>query len=129
MTSESLWSYYRHEVNDSAIEIHNDGNKINKDKTITNESLEYKRKKWGNTPHDSNTLNAEVVVLLKYLSKFWKFLDLPLINYETELDLSWSKECIISEMSITPKYLSLIAVSFGNTKDYMIENLKTMQND
>ena len=27
---------------------------------------------------------------------------MPLISCETELDLSWSKECIISEISITP---------------------------
>ena len=27
---------------------------------------------------------------------------MPLINDETELDLSWSKECIISEISVRP---------------------------
>ena len=27
---------------------------------------------------------------------------MPLTNYELKLDLSWSKECIISEISITP---------------------------
>ena len=27
---------------------------------------------------------------------------MPLINYEIEIDLSWSKECIIPEISITP---------------------------
>ena len=38
---------------------------------------------------------------LKYLSNFWRFRDLPLINCEIELDLSWSKESIISEISKT----------------------------
>ena len=28
---------------------------------------------------------------------------MPLINFEIELDLSWSQECIISEISITPR--------------------------
>ena len=28
---------------------------------------------------------------------------MPLINYEIELDLSWSKECIISTILITPR--------------------------
>ena len=37
------------------------------------------------------------------MSNFWRSLDLPLINYETELDLSWSKECIIPKISITPR--------------------------
>ena len=37
------------------------------------------------------------------MSNFWKFLDLPFINCEIELDLSWSKECILSEISIAPR--------------------------
>ena len=32
-----------------------------------------------------------------------KFLDLPLINWEIEFDLSWSKKCIIFEISKIPK--------------------------
>ena len=56
-----------------------------------------------NTPNDNNTLDTEVVVPLKYLSNFLGFLDLPLINCEIELDLSWSNKCIISEITITPR--------------------------
>ena len=37
------------------------------------------------------------------MSKFWRPLDLLLINCEVELDLSLSKECIISEMSVPPR--------------------------
>ena len=48
-------------------------------------------------------INAEVVVPLKYLSSFWGFFYLTLIHCEIELDLSWSKECILSEVSITPE--------------------------
>ena len=44
--------------------------------------------------------DAEVVVPLKYLSNFWRSLDLPLINCEIEIDLSWPKQCIIPEISI-----------------------------
>ena len=54
-------------------------------------------------PNNNNILDAEVVVPLKYLSNFWRSLDLPLINCEIELDLSWSKECIISEISKTSR--------------------------
>ena len=43
----------------------------------------------------------EVVVPLKYLSNFWKSLDLPLINCEIELDFSWSRYCVIIEISRT----------------------------
>ena len=37
------------------------------------------------------------------MSNFWRFLDLLLINCEIELELSWSKTCIISEILITPR--------------------------
>ena len=37
------------------------------------------------------------------LRNFRRFLYLPLINCEIELDLSWSKNGIISEISITPR--------------------------
>ena len=39
------------------------------------------------------------------MGNFWRFIDLPLINCEIELDLPWSKECIITEISITPEVL------------------------
>ena len=33
------------------------------------------------------------MVPLKYLSNFWRTLEMPLINYELELILNWSKDC------------------------------------
>ena len=59
----------------SAIEINNDGNKINNEKTIS-KSFEYKTKIIGSTTNDNNTLSTEVAVPLKYLINFWRFLDL-----------------------------------------------------
>ena len=103
MTSRSLWNYYRGEVNDDENETGNANNKINNDKIITSKSFEYKTKTIGKTPDDNNTLDTEVVNPLKFaLSNSWRFLNLPLINCEIEFDLSWSKECIISEKLITP---------------------------
>ena len=64
--------------------------------------FECKSKIIGIAPDDKNTLDPEVVVPLNYFSKFGSFPDLPLINYEISFDLLWSKECIISEISITP---------------------------
>ena len=98
-TFGSLWNHYRGEINDSANE-NNDGNnyRIINNKTARSKSLEYKTKITGRTPNDNNILDAEVAVLSKYLSNFWRSLDLPLTNYERELDLSWSRYCIISEI-------------------------------
>ena len=71
MTSGSLWNFYRDEINDDTNENDDDGNKIINNKTITSKYFEYKTKILGRIPDDNNTLNAEVVVPLKYLSNFW----------------------------------------------------------
>ena len=35
------------------------------------------------------------MVPLKYLSNFWRTLEMPLINCEVELILNWSANCVI----------------------------------
>ena len=35
------------------------------------------------------------MVLLKYLSNFWGILEIPLINCEVNLILTWSPNCVI----------------------------------
>ena len=97
MTSGSLWNYYGDitDVGDNA----SDG-----------KSFIYITKIVGNTPEkpgnegDTNrlpvpTLNIEVTIPLKYLSNFLKSLDLPLINCEIELDLTWTKDCVLIEQN------------------------------
>ena len=91
MTSGNLWNYYRDKINNDENENDVNNNGIKNNKTMTSKLFEYKRKKIGRTPNDNNTLDTEVVVPLKYLSNFWRFLDLPLINSEIELGLSLSK--------------------------------------
>ena len=46
-------------------------NRINNNKTITGISFEFKTKLIVSTPNDNDTLNAEVVVPLKFLDTFW----------------------------------------------------------
>ena len=97
MISGSLRNYYRDEVNDSANETDDNDNKINNNKIITNKSFEYNTKIIRSTSNTNNILNAEVFVSLKYLSNFWRSLDLPLINRQIELDFTWTKNCLISK--------------------------------
>ena len=67
-------------------------NRINNNKTTTSKSFEYKTKVIGSMPNNSNNiLDTVAFVPLKYLSNFWRSLDLPLINCELELDLKWIK--------------------------------------
>ena len=99
MTSVSFWNYYRDEVNDSANENNDaDDFRINNNKTATSKSFQYKTKSIGNTPNN-NKLDAEIIVPLKYLSNFWRSFDFPLIKFEIELDLLWSRYWVISEIS------------------------------
>ena len=62
--------------------------RINNKKTTIKRSFECQAKIIGSTPADKNTLDREVIVSLKYLSNFWRSLDLPLINWQIELDLT-----------------------------------------
>ena len=83
----NLWNYRRDEVNDDANENNVANNyKINNNKTATSKSFEFKTKIMESKPDDNNTLETEVIVPLKYLSNFWRSLDLPWINCEIELD-------------------------------------------
>ena len=41
---------------------------------------------------------VEIAVPLKYLSNFWRTINIPLINCEVSLILTWSKECVITSM-------------------------------
>ena len=43
----------------------------------------------GNTPADGDRRNAEIAVPLKYLSNFWRTLEMSLINSENNLKLEW----------------------------------------
>ena len=40
----------------------------------------------------------EIAVPLKYLSNFWKTLDIPLINCEASLTLTWSANCVVTSL-------------------------------
>ena len=90
--SGSLWQYYSDNSNDNIAE---------------SESFKSKIKIEGKTADNDNTKNAEIVVLLKYLNNFWRTPEIPLINCEIVLDITWSKKCVISsavgktEFSIT----------------------------
>ena len=75
-TSGSLYQYYRDDPNDNITQ---------------SESFKSKIKITGKTPAAGNTKDVEIIVPLKYLSNFWRTLEMPLINCEVELILTWSK--------------------------------------
>ena len=53
---------------------------------------------------DKNTKYVEIVVPLNYLSKFWRTLEMLLINCEVNLILTWSPTCVISSATGETKF-------------------------
>ena len=104
-TLGSLWQYYRDDPND----------KISK-----SESFKCKIKKiTGKTHATGNTKDLKIAVPLKYLSNFWKTLEMQLVNYEINLILTLSEDCVISsatgkitfKIKDTKLYLSVVTLS------------------
>ena len=88
-TSGSLWQYYKDNP---------------KDNITQSESFKSKIKTTGKTPAAGNTKDVEIIVPLKYLRNFWKTLEMPLINCEVNLILTWSLSCVISSATAETKF-------------------------
>ena len=57
----------------------------------------------GKEGYDANKVGkneTEVVIPLKYLINFWRNLNIPLINCEVELILTWSKNYILADLTV-----------------------------
>ena len=53
----------------------------------------------GVTQNNLTKNDVKIVVPLKYLSNFWRSLNIPLINCEVELILTWFKNCVLINKS------------------------------
>ena len=58
----------------------------------------------GKTPAAGNTKDVEIIAPLKYLSNFWRTLEMPLINCEVNLIVAWSPTCVISSTTGETKF-------------------------
>ena len=45
--------------------------------------------------------NVKIAGPLKYLSNFWRSLEMPLINCKIHLELNWTKDCVMSTIANT----------------------------
>ena len=116
-TSGSLWQYYKDDPNDNL---------------ANSKSIKSKVKITGKTPAAGNTKDVEIIVPLKYLSNFWRTLEMPLINCEVNLILTWSKDCVIinstgeGKFAITETKLYVPVVTLS-TKDNekLLQQLKS----
>ena len=91
-TSGRLWQYFRDEPDDN-------------DDMDESKSFKSKIKITGKTPNNGNQKHIEIMVPLKCLSNFWKTLEMPLINCEVNLILTWSSTCVISSSNGTGTFV------------------------
>ena len=84
-TSGNLWQYYRDEP-----ALNNNVNIIGFPTDNNSASFKFKQKITVQTGN-GGTKDVEIMVPLKYLSSFWRTMEMPLIS----LQLKWSKKCII----------------------------------
>ena len=105
------------------------------------DSLKYKIKLLGNITEVAGDaagvrrLNVKVVVSLKYLSNFFRSLEIPLINCKIELNLTWKKERVLSTgvgeavfiINDTKLYVPVITLSKEDNKDFIEQQNKGFQ--
>ena len=86
--------------------------------SLYSESFKYKTSTVGKVPQNNDSLaNTKVAIPLKHLSKFWRSLDIPLINCEVELILTWSKNWVLVYMTVdAAANLAIVAPSGATFK-------------
>ena len=80
-------------------------------------------------------LNVKVVVPLKYLSNFFRSLEMPLINCKIKLNLTWKKESVLSTadddavfvINDTKMYVPVVTLSKEDNKDFIEQQNKGFQ--
>ena len=77
----SLWQYFRDEPDNNLAD---------------SESFKSKIKITGKTPDNGIVKDVEIIVPLKYLINFLRTLEMPLINFEVNLILTWPSTCVIT---------------------------------
>ena len=85
-TSGSLWGFKRDEIVNNA--------------DVTNDDhappFKYKASIIGNIENNGTKNGVKIAVPLKYLSNFWRSLEMPLINCKVELSLNWIENCVLT---------------------------------
>ena len=103
-TIGSLCNYYREELSDD-----NNPDNFPNTNVVNSSSFKYKNKITDNTcdlapgvaGHDANRVgkqDVELAIPLKYLSNFWRALNIPLISCEVSLELKRNKHCVITSL-------------------------------
>ena len=76
--------------------LNNNGDIVDFNGANVTDSFNFKTKITGQTDNNGRIDNVEIMVPLKYLSNFWRTLEMPLINCEFDLILTWPADCVVT---------------------------------
>ena len=93
-TSGSLWKYCK-----DMPAVDNNNAIVNFAENNLTDSFNFKVKMTSQTG-DDGTKNVKIMIPLKYLINFWRTLEMPLINCEINLTLTWSTNCVIISTNV-----------------------------
>ena len=93
-TSGSLWQYCK-----DMPAVDNNNAIVNFAENNLTDSFNFKVKMTSQTG-DDGTKNVKIMIPLKYLINFWRTLEMPLINCEINLTLTWSTNCVIISTNV-----------------------------
>ena len=120
-TSSSLWQYCK----DIPAVDNNNNTIVNFTENNLTYSFNFKVEMTSQTGNDG-TKNVEIMVPLKYLSNFWRNLEMPLINWEINVILKWSANCVIVCTNVANQNTTF---AITDTKLYVpVMTLKTQDN-
>ena len=89
-TNESLWQYCK-----DIPAVNDNGDIVDFNGANATDSVNFTAKMTGQTGVDGKINNVETMVPLKHFINFQRTLEMPLINCEVNLNLTWSATCVI----------------------------------
>ena len=96
-TTGSLWNYYRPEPSNT---LSSDSESFKCKTSITGSTYNVGVGEAGYDAHKVGKNKTGIVIPLKCLSNFWRALNIPLINCEVELILTWPNNCVLADMTV-----------------------------
>ena len=132
-TTGILWNYYRNEPSNS---LSSNSESFKYKTSITRNNYNVGAVEAGYNEGKVGKNETEVVIpVVIHLSNFWRALNIPLLNCEIELILTWSKNCVLADMTANavanPAIFALTGLEFElkETKLYVLVVILSKEND
>ena len=130
-SSATLYQYKRDEPPDNNVNLTADNSTSFKDKVNLLGNID------AANPDNARVarLNVKIFVPLKYLSNFFRSLEMPLINCKIKSNLTWKKECVLSTaaddavfiINDTKLYVPIVTLSKEDNKGFIEQQNKGFQ--